>query len=157
MKINYCKNCGLLVNATKGPTCKRTGVLIQDPQSYYCPNFRITDLNTCDICGNYILDGSEIIDEQHIICPDCFSRLNTCITCITFESNCDFQSNPINIPPMVTKEVRKGPMVSMCSVQNPERVEKTCKVNCHCYHDEVGCLRQAQHFVCDNYKTNYRK
>lgn len=157
MKTNYCKNCGLLVHVPAGLMCFHHRFLIKNPDEFYCANFSTQQPDTCDICGQIIIKTQKIFDENHTICPNCFEKLNTCVTCTDFNSKCDFDTNPIDIPQMITKEVRRGPMISMGSIVNPERVEKTCKVNCHCYDDENGCLRKAARFVCDKYKTAYKQ
>lgn len=108
-------------------------------------------MEKCDICGR---PGAAIIDGEHVICETCFAHMNTCALCDAART-CDFQTNPSPIPKTIRKEIRQGNMVAVTDIQNPERVEITCKKNCGCFSAKLGCLRQFN--TCGNVTFTYRK
>ena len=103
----------------------------------------------CETCGRpteqQVLcpDG----DNWHILCPQCASQLNTCAFCKKVNT-CLFETDPSPLPKMVQKQFRQGPMISVTTEMNPERVKITCQNSCSCYNDEFGCMRQFAY--CQN-------
>lgn len=106
-------------------------------------------LPTCAYCGNkflppalYVMDG----DNPVAMCHKCASARGTCRLCSNL-GPCDFETNPIAIPPIVQKTVRQGHQVITAQVPNLERVKATCIASgCRCYRkDEDG-----QEYCCRN-------
>lgn len=77
-----------------------------------------------------------------ILCPNCANQLSQCVTCAEMV-HCSFETDPINVPKQVQKQIRQGPMVIQSVVRNPEREKVTCAKGCPCW-DSVknSCLRQ---------------
>lgn len=110
----------------------------------------------CDACGqsrliDYICYCKDDSANMKILCPSCYSKTNTCYMCRSAQT-CDFETNPISIPPVVMKTVRRGPMVTQTQIRNPDRVAETCAKNCSCYDPEKGCLRELG--WCSSYKED---
>ena len=145
-----CGNCAIYNYERQ--RCARTG-LHQDP-SAHCSSW-IAEVPICHICGqmfipprNYIVEDGKIF----IVCGSCLSGLSTCRTCVNGKY-CDFQQNPIQIPPMIQQTKRQGNMVVSQTVVNPARIAATCEKNCSCWDptDRV-CNRQA----CGTCGTGYK-
>jgi len=157
-----CKTCGNLASMhPKGWACRRlsNGNYIHevDPEIDYCSKHTngIQPL-VCDACGqsgliDYICSWKDDFADMKILCPSCYSKTNTCYMCRSAQT-CDFETNPIPIPPIVTKTIRQGPMVMQTQIRNPDRVAETCAKNCSCYDPEKGCLRELG--WCSNYKED---
>ena len=105
-------------------------------------------VNICSLCGQPIPTNQVVVDGSDIICIHCFEQLGTCRHC-SKSKRCEFHQNPMPIPKTIRQEIRKGPMIAVTDVQNPERVEKTCKSLCGCFSEEFGCLRQFN--TCGGY------
>ena len=97
----------------------------------------------CETCGRptehqfLCPDG----DSWHILCGNCVSQLNTCTFCKKVNI-CAFETDPSPVPKMVQQQIRQGPMISVTTVKNPERVKITCEKGCNCFNAEFGCMRQ---------------
>ena len=97
----------------------------------------------CETCGRpteqQVLcpDG----DNWHILCPNCASQLNTCAFCKKVNV-CTFETDPSPLPKMVQKQIRQGPMISVTTEMNPERIRQTCEKGCDCFDANFGCMRQ---------------
>lgn len=146
-----CGNCALYNHEQQG--CVRTQRHQKPSDS--CSSFA-TEIPTCEICGQmfipptvYVMEGEYVIRA----CSTCASALSTCQTCAHGKS-CDFQTNPVNLPPMVQKEVRQGNMFISTTVPNPERVKVTCMANCRCW-DETDSACNKQCGTCGGYKPSY--
>jgi hypothetical protein len=140
--INKCKSCGFLDVYRK--VCHYFNNKV-DPYRDYCSHYQ-KEMFTCEICGNAM--SSPILEESNkLICAECFSMMGTCNMCGNV-STCSFETSPINLPKMIQKVVEQGNMRTMTTVRNPERIEKTCKVDCKCYND--GCMRQ-EFQTCSEY------
>lgn len=103
----------------------------------------------CNWCGRPCLEnailsenpGQEAEQKWFVMCPQCYSVTKTCTMCKEARS-CDFETNPDPSPKQVQQTIRQGQMVMQTVVMNPDRVEKTCKMNCKCWSDDFGCLKQ---------------
>jgi hypothetical protein len=97
----------------------------------------------CETCGRptqqQVLcpDG----DNWHILCESCASQLNTCAFCKKVNV-CTFETDPSPLPKMVQKQIRQGPMISVTTEMNPERIRQTCEKGCDCFDANFGCMRQ---------------
>lgn len=97
----------------------------------------------CETCGRQteqqVLapDG----DSWHILCPNCADQLNSCGFCKN-AGKCDFETNPSSLPKFVQKQIRQGPMISVTTEMNPERIRQTCEKGCDCFDANFGCMRQ---------------
>lgn len=122
-----------------------------------CPE-GTTLMYKCDLCGREVLPRYAIIDigldhKTHIICSICNENYYNCITCAQ-SSMCDFESNPIDLPKQISKEMKTEQGYFVTSIRNPSRIEKTCKVNCDCFDEENGCLRQINY--CKNHSIKWK-
>ena len=97
----------------------------------------------CETCGRQTdqqvlcRDG----DTWHILCPNCASQLNTCSFCKNVQT-CVFETDPSPIPKMIQRRIQQGPMVTVATVKNPERIRQTCMNGCPCYDSEFDRMRQ---------------
>ena len=97
----------------------------------------------CETCGRpteqQVLcpDG----DTWHILCPNCASQLNSCAFCKKVNV-CTFETDPSPLPKMVQKQIRQGPMITVTTEMNPERIRQTCEKGCDCFDANFGCMRQ---------------
>lgn len=150
MNIKYCATCAF--RAQDGAHCGLDGREII-PKSDFCSRHNASP-HQCEICGRFILDGS-ILDREneqyHELCMDCFKALKTCPTCDC--KNCDFETNPIQIPKVVMQNIRQGNMLMQTQVRNPERINATCRNGCPCWTDGNGCGRELN--GCEKYKHTY--
>ena len=100
----------------------------------------------CETCGRpteqQILapDG----DIWHILCPNCAAQLNACAFCKKVNI-CTFETDPSPLPKMVQKQIRQGPMISVTTEMNPERIRQTCEKGCDCFDVNFGCMRQVHY------------
>lgn len=162
VRTKYCRSCVFRAKANTGEDACR---LHSGPQ-----HLHIIDLNKdfcsshkeegygqrCDACGQnrlfeYILLYRDCPDENppKILCQSCYDKLYTCSSCKS-ANLCDFETNPIAIPPIVMKTVQQGPMRMQTQIRNPDRVKATCEVNCHCWDPEYGCLKE--YGLCGKYE-----
>lgn len=113
----------------------------------------------CSLCGRPCLkdaiisakevEGPDSNPAYYIICPNCFTQVNTCNLC-TYRGECDFETNPSPLPKQIQQTIRQGQMVMQTIVKNPDRIRETCQKSCKCWSDEFGCLKQNG--TCGNYK-----
>ena len=117
-----------------------------------CPKFT-GEINPCDICGQPIVGKVDLayigIDDDtkwYELCPQCSEHWGRCLTCKSI-TQCDFETNPVNIPKQIQQQIRQGNMVVQTVVRNPEREKETCAKNCHCWDCKLNvCWRQ----YCNN-------
>ena len=144
-----CNTCALYVLEQSG--CLRTQTIeeLTHSCSHWCK-----ELPICSICGNPFVPPITYLaveDAYVVLCPACLKASGTCGLCKA-STKCDFQENPIAIPPMVQATRRQGNMTMTQTVPNPERIKATCMNGCPCWHDdEEGkyCCRQFN--CCGNY------
>lgn len=111
-----------------------------------CPYFS-SELCRCANCGTIIVGQPILVlseDEPpktRCICGNCAQQSGTCNLCKE-RSNCDFKTNPVQLPEMVQQQIRRGNQVMVATVKNPARIDATCKQNCKCWDDEFGCLKE---------------
>lgn len=136
--LTSCKNCVL----NHSNIC----AIFKEPvnPNSTCPKFT-NQLFICDICGSQMLPKDVILsqneDNYDIVCQNCAKEYGKCSTCAN-SSVCDFETNPINIPKYVNQTVRQGNMVAQTTVKNPSRVDETCRKNCPCFDQILGCLKE---------------
>lgn len=105
-----------------------------------------SDINkqiNCGMCGAPIVGSDLIYDTQsgNIYCRKCAPYVRTCYNCL--DGNvCDFQTNPSPLPKQVQMRQQMGNTVVSQVVTNPERVKITCQNGCHCYSEELGCVKE---------------
>lgn len=127
-----------------------------------CPKFT-GEIKPCDICGQPIVGKVDLayigIDDDikwYELCPQCSEHWGRCLTCKSI-TQCDFETNPVNIPKQVQQQIRQGNMVIQTVVRNPEREKETCAKNCECWNAELGvCWRQycMQQGCIDKWRAN---
>ena len=137
-----CKTCAIL--DPKLQKCRMFGHQVE-PAIDFCSQ-HTTELITCELCGGQIPKAQSIIfvekgKPNRLICERCSKLHGTCHLCKN-SAFCSFENDPSPLPKIVQKQVRQGNMIAMTQVQNPERIEITCKKGCPCYDPELECLRQ---------------
>lgn len=137
-----CGQCALKTPDSK--TCRLDNKDIVDPEAS-CP-FGTRYLEKCDICGNEMLPSQAIIDmgldhKTHIICPSCNSAYYTCKVCGQ-ASICDFETNPIDLPKQVQKQMKTAQGYIVTTIPNPDRIRETCEKGCKCLSNDFGCCKQ---------------
>lgn len=101
------------------------------------------DKINCGMCGAPIVGSDLVYDVKldSIYCRRCSPFVRTCHNCI--DGNvCDFQTNPSPLPKQVQMTKQMGNTVVSQVVANPERVKITCQNGCHCYSEELGCVKE---------------
>lgn len=135
----YCRTCEILDKQQNICPLLRSQV---DPDKDYCTK-HTTELKQCELCGQatlvpfYTRDG----DNWHIFCQECIHKLNTCNFCKKV-TECLFETDPSPLPKMIQKQIRQGPMISVTTEMNPERIRQTCEKGCDCFDANFGCMRQ---------------
>lgn len=118
-----------------------------------CVKFTAT-LKTCAICGNFIIGAPRIASydvKWYEICQNCDSQWGNCQTCAnTLE--CDYETNPINLPKQIPIQTRKGPMVINAVGRNPARVQETCAKGCVCWKNNDCWCNTNNGIGCDNWR-----
>ena len=147
-----CGGCALYHKGQGG--CLRTQTPTSASES--CSHFT-TFLPICGICGQkFIPPATYLIEDEVIItaCGRCASSTSTCGTCSN-SKQCDFQTNPINLPPQIQKQINQGNMTMRTIVKNPARIAETCEKNCGCWDPiERVCNRETAS-TCGNYNPSY--
>ena len=151
-----CSTCAMYI--AQQMRCART----QAPElpTNHCGHW--TDhVPTCAVCGRLFVPPAtymEVEDAYVVVCPACLEARNTCGMCKA-ASRCDFQENPIAIPPMIQKTIRRGNQTMTGTVPNPDRIAATCVASgCKCYHkddENEWCCRQFN--CCGNYEMKDAK
>ena len=141
--MNKCKDC--VWADLNNLICRRLETRL-NPDENKCGYFSSqNNIGQCDCCGNMILINKAIVSIEEnktiLFCHQCAQKAGTCQTCIE-KNNCDFQTNPINLPKQIQQTIQRGPAVMSTTIINPDRVNETCKKNCECFSEEYGCLKQ---------------
>ena len=145
--FGYCPSCAFA--GLKAPNmCGLAGWEISSKD--HCSKHQRT-IQTCAICGAYIISDG-IIDNGHLVCSSCISKLETCSTC-RFSNICEFETNPSPLEKIIQREIRQGNSYFVTSAMNPERVHITCEKGCRCYDPQKGCLKQKG--SCSNHQIHY--
>ena len=137
-----CETCALYASNQQGCVRTQTRQLPTDNCSSWAK-----EVPVCESCGGKFVPPITylMIDETPVVlCPKCASSTNTCAMCKS-GGYCDFQENPIGIPPMVQQTIRQGNTTMVGTVPNPERIAATCANGCPCWFDdgtEKFCCRQ---------------
>lgn len=147
--------CGECFNFSPDRTyCTITGLKVTEKDfcSYAVPK---ETKRTCNICGNPIPKAEDAVIEVRngkgirIICPTCIHLMGTCARCVE-GPNCVFETSPLNIPKVVSQQIKQGQMIMVQQVKNPARIKETCMKGCCCW-DGNDCLKQ-EGSSCKNYK-----
>lgn len=102
---------------------------------------------TCKYCGQ---EHVAIVNEDGTgMCNKCFSIAGTCYLCEQ-GTQCDFETNPINLPKQEQKTIRQGNMVMQTVVKNEARI-KACCLPCICFNKE-NQICNKEYGTCCNYK-----
>ena len=124
-----------------------------DKNSPACIKFT-AELRTCAICGKPIIGLSYAAnhnEEWYEICQNCDQQWGNCATCAN-AMNCDYETNPINLPKQVPIQTRKGSMVINAVGRNPARIQETCAKGCVCWKDNDCWCNAHGGMGCDNWK-----
>ena len=109
-----------------------------------CPKFT-GEIRRCDVCGNPIVGKIDLAcanDKWFELCNGCSEHWGMCNTCNKI-TQCDFETNPIQIPKQVQQTIRQGNMTVQTVVRNSEREKETCAKNCSCWDAKLNvCWRQ---------------
>ena len=154
MSDKSCFNCGYhQLDTTKCPLIAYT---YKNGAVPVCP-YWVGELNKCGVCGQVIAGQTlrffEATDGTFkLLCDNCKNALGTCRTC-TKSTTCDFETNPSPIPKAVIKSIQQGSMITQIQIKNPSRIDISCRVNCECFSEEFGCLRENG--TCGKYEEVY--
>ena len=124
-----------------------------DKETSACYKFT-NKLRTCAICGKTIIGLSCVAnhnEEWYEICQNCDQQWGNCATCAN-AMNCDYETNPINLPKQVPIQTRKGSMVINAVGRNPARIQETCAKGCVCWKDNDCWCNTHGGMGCDNWK-----
>lgn len=144
-----CLTCGF--HTLNPQQCPLIGYQYAENGNQVCP-YWTEELPICGVCGeiNPIYALTQKADESWIrICKNCLSKSGTCVMCLK-STTCDFETNPSPIPKAVQKTIQQGPITTVTTVKNIERVRETCQKNCECFRENFGCLRESGN--CEKYK-----
>lgn len=155
MPTKTCKTCALYDPNTS--TCPVLRAPI-DPNKDFCSKHQI-NLHTCEACGRTSLKPILVPvgkDTYHSICGECVTQLNTCAFCHESRT-CAFETDPSPLPKWIQQKNQNGPMITVTTVMNPERIRQTCEKGCPCYDPEFGCMRQFNYCERMNHVWNSTK
>jgi hypothetical protein len=147
MNNKTCETCAIKEPNTN--TCRLFGHKVEDTD--FCSKYT-KELKICSICGrptnNLIIEIDKKKDYPIAVCNQCRLNAGTCARCTEF-ANCLFETDPSPLPKVVQKKIQQGNMVMTTQIQNPDRVEITCK-KCPCWNEEGYCNREF--ICCSNYR-----
>lgn len=107
----------------------------------------------CDACHRYVNGKCVLTQEEgdptwYGLCDGCAGKLGNCATCREATS-CLFETSPCELPKIIQKQIRQGPMTQIVQVRNPDRIAETCAKGCICYKNgECG----REYGSCADYK-----
>lgn len=148
MSDKTCATCGF---RTLNPQqCPLISYPYTNSEDEVCP-YWVDQVIKCDYCGQVIfkyaiLEASD--GTWKCLCEQCSGLSGSCRMC-SKSTTCDFETNPSSIPKAVQKQIRQGNMITVQTIKNPARTDATCRVNCQCFSEEFGCLRENG--TCGNY------
>lgn len=149
MPTKSCLTCGYRsLNATK---CPLIGYSYTSDRNQVCPYYT-HELPTCGLCGRVDPQVSFVQKSDGTFiywCGDCKSKSGTCGLC-SKSSECCYETDPSPLPKAVLKSFKQGNMITQVQIKNPDRIDITCRVNCQCFSEEFGCLRENG--TCGNYE-----
>ena len=100
-----------------------------------CPYFHKT-LDTCELCGNIIIDKAVVLIEDekaHYLCSGC-ANASPCAKC--GKCSCAFETDrSCPEPPYIMKTQQQGNMIIQTQVLNPRRIDATCRKGCPCFYE----------------------
>lgn len=148
----FCRTCRIL--DPRQNVCQLTN-RPKDPDKDYCSDHQAI-LKTCDNCGNITLESilTPDLTEWRTLCSQCASKLSTCAFCRNGDK-CDFETNPSTLPKIVQKRIQQGPMVSLTTVKNPDRIKETCEKNCDCFDKETQTCMKEINYYCERMNHIY--
>ena len=148
------KSCFTCAFRTLDPQkCPLIGYSYTEDRNQVCP-YWAEELPTCEACGQ--IDPTYALTQKNDgtwvrLCKNCMSKSGTCGGCSNSTTS-DFETNPSPIPKAVEKRFQQGNQIIVAQVKNPSRIDITCRVNCQCFSEEFGCLRENG--TCGNYTSN---
>ena len=151
MSTKSCYTCGY---RTLNPQqCPLINYQYAEDRNISCPYYT-KELIYCSKCGNIMPKEGATFNQTDDntwkpICHNCISLFGHCGGC-SKSTVCDFETNPSPIPKAVQKQVQQGGMITIIQQRNPSRIDITCRVNCPCFSEEFGCLRDNN--TCSNYE-----
>ena len=154
MNDKSCFNCGYRqLDNTK---CPLIGYAYPNDETAapVCP-YWTSEITYCGVCGQIIAGPGLMLYEAadgtfQNICERCKKASGTCAMC-TKSNLCDFETNPSPIPKAVQKQVQQGPVTTITTIRNPSRIDITCRVNCPCWDENFGCLKENG--TCGKYES----
>ena len=147
---HICGNCAIWIKNAGG--CPFFNEKL-DKETPACHKFT-NKLRACAICGKSIIGLSCVAnhnEEWYEICQNCDQQWGNCATCAN-AMNCDYETNPINLPKQVPIQTRKGSMVINAVGRNPARIQETCAKGCVCWKDNDCWCNAHGGMGCDNWK-----
>ena len=140
--MKSCSTCGFA--ALNLPECPVIHSPIDPSANQSCP-YWTAEINYCAICRNPILKHpiffNSIDGSLKAVCKGCKEHFGSCGVC-SKSTACDFETNPSTIPKAVMKSFQQGNMITQTQIKNPARIDLTCRINCECFSEEFGCLRE---------------
>ena len=149
--ILHCKSCGFKHPKEDSCLLHKRGI---NPEVDSC-SWHAKNPPKCSVCGHITM--KPIFEERGInlltLCSRCAETITTCGGCKD-SSICRFQTDPSPIPLVVQKQIRQGPMTQIVQVKNPDRINITCKMGCHCW-DKEGEFCHKEDGWCERYDDAY--
>lgn len=143
-----CDLCYLLNKNTR--VCALTKSIIKDTINHFCEYYK-REPEHCQFCGKVVVGLPIIYNSKIKLCQECANKTGICFTC-NCGDQCDFKTNPSNIPPIITQNIRQGNMQVTQQVKNPERIKITCAAGCKCYSEKMNCCQKEINNFCSNWK-----
>ena len=137
--IKYCNTCLLANKEKRICVLNRTPI---NPDIDYCSKHQ-TEIKYCGICRQPLIGASYLEEKDGKVveyCGNCRSLLNSCRLC-SYIQVCAFETDPNPLPKVVVRTVQQNGMQMQMQVRNEERVKALCP-SCHCWNEEVGCLKE---------------
>ena len=147
---HICGNCAIWISSLG--TCPFFNEKL-NKETPACHKFT-NKLRTCTICGKSIIGLSCVAnhnEEWYEICQNCDQQWGNCATCAK-AMNCDYETNPINLPKQIPTQTRKGSMIINAVGRNPARIQETCVKGCVCWKDNDCWCNAHGGIGCDNWK-----
>lgn len=141
MPTKHCGNCGF--HNLDPQQCQLIGYQYAADRKLSCP-YWTDELPICDTCGKVSLDyafSQSPSGEYKRVCKECLSLSGTCRSCVK-SAECDYENNPSTLPKAVEKRYQRGNQIIVVQEKNPLRIDISCRVNCECFSEEFGCLRE---------------
>jgi hypothetical protein len=152
MPTKSCLTCGY--RNLNPQQCPLIGFQYTEDCNAVCP-YWVAEVPTCGICGQ--VDPQAILTQKSDtswirLCRNCAGKSGTCGGC-SKSTTCDFETNPSPIPKAVEKRFQQGNQIMITQIKNPDRIAISCRINCECFSEKFGCLRENG--TCGNYEDAF--